>query len=288
MDILDLETVAAVARCGGVTAAARELHTVQSNVTARIQALEGRLGVALFERHSRGMRLTRAGQRLLPYARRLSALVAEAEDAVRGGPGSGPLAIGSLETTAAVRLPAVLLAFRRANPGVQLTIETGSTAALVDAVLAHRLDGAFVAGPIDDPRLASHTAFTETLVLVSPADWKTTQSVAKQLRQGAAALMFRQGCSYRQRFEELLHRRGWPAAAHLEFGTLDGILGCVAAGLGAALLPRAVVENTANAAALRCHRLDDGDARVRTLFVHRHDEAPSGALRRFVACAKGV
>lgn len=288
MDLIDLETLAAVARCGGVTAAARELHTVQSSVTARIQGLEERLGVALFERHSRGMRLTRAGQRLLPYARRISALVAEAEEVVRGRPGSAPLAIGSMETTAAVRLPAVLSRFRRSHADVQISVETGSTAALIHAVLDHRLDGAFVAGPIEDPRLTSHVCFDETLVLISPAAWSNLDAVLEKLREGAAVLMFRQGCSYRQKFDTFLQDRGWPALARLEFGTLEGILGCVAAELGVAMLPRAVIEHSANAAALRVHALPDDAAHVRTLFVHRSEASASASLRRFVECAAGA
>ena len=66
MELTDLATFAAVARCGGITRAAQELNTVQSNVTQRIKALEAEIGTALFERHSRGMNLTGAGRRLLP------------------------------------------------------------------------------------------------------------------------------------------------------------------------------------------------------------------------------
>lgn len=108
MELSDLSTFA-VARCGGITPAASELGTVQSNVTTRIRTLEAEVGVPLFERHSRGMILTGAGRRLLPYVERLTALSREAFVAARDdGVPKGPLAIGSMETTAAVRLPALL------------------------------------------------------------------------------------------------------------------------------------------------------------------------------------
>ena len=74
MELSDLKTFAAVARAGGITRAAEELNTVQSNVTQRIKALEAEIGTPLFERHSRGMALTGAGKRLLPYAHRMTAL----------------------------------------------------------------------------------------------------------------------------------------------------------------------------------------------------------------------
>ncbi|MCJ9706133.1 LysR family transcriptional regulator, partial [Bradyrhizobium sp. SHOUNA76] len=62
MELNDIRTFAAVARTGGITRAAEELNTVQSNVTQRVKALEAEIGTALFERHSRGMTLTGAGK----------------------------------------------------------------------------------------------------------------------------------------------------------------------------------------------------------------------------------
>jgi DNA-binding transcriptional LysR family regulator len=71
MDIADLRLFETVARLGGMNRAAAELNTVQSNVTARVKALEEELGAALFERHSaRVVTLTAAGHRLMPYAAR--------------------------------------------------------------------------------------------------------------------------------------------------------------------------------------------------------------------------
>ena len=66
MELSDLLTFSTVARLGGITRAADELNTVQSNVTQRVKMLEAEIGTALFERHSRGMTLTGAGRRLCP------------------------------------------------------------------------------------------------------------------------------------------------------------------------------------------------------------------------------
>ena len=156
MELTDLLTFSAVARLGGITRAAEELNTVQSNVTQRVKALEAEIGTALFERHSRGMTLTGAGRRLLPYAQRMAALSREAVLAARDdGEPKGPLSIGSMETTAAVRLPSLLAEFHRRFPAVRLTLRTATTADLVAAVLDGALDGAFVAGPIEHAELSS-------------------------------------------------------------------------------------------------------------------------------------
>ncbi|NJM35197.1 MAG: LysR family transcriptional regulator, partial [Rhodomicrobium sp.] len=83
MDASDLRIFEAVARLGGMNRAAAELNTVQSNVTARIRALEDELGLPLFRRSSRGVSLTAAGERLLPYAKRIAELLSEAARAAR-------------------------------------------------------------------------------------------------------------------------------------------------------------------------------------------------------------
>jgi DNA-binding transcriptional LysR family regulator len=126
MEMLDLQTFMAVAESEGITRATRALNTVASNVTTRIKGLEAEIGVPLFARHSRGMMLTEAGQRLLPYARQLLALSAEALASTRDdGVARGPLNIGSMETTAAVRLPALLAYYHRAHPEVKIMLVQG-------------------------------------------------------------------------------------------------------------------------------------------------------------------
>src|SRR5262249_46235263 len=156
--------------------------------------------------HARGMRLTDAGRRLVPYAERLHALSREALVAARDeGVPKGPLAIGAMETTAAVRLPPLLAEFHRRFPGVQLSLRTGPTAMLTEAVLDGSLDGAFVAGPIDHPDLACVPVFKEELVLLSARRWNTLAALrAGTQASGPTILVFRAGCSYRQRLEQVM------------------------------------------------------------------------------------
>ncbi len=290
VELIDLLTFSAVARNGGITRAAEELNTVQSNVTQRVKALEAEIGTALFERHSRGMTLTGAGRRLLPYAQRMAALSREAMLAARDdGEPKGPLAIGSMETTAAVRLPALLAEFHRRFPAVRLTLKTSTTADLVAAVLDGALDGAFVAGPIEHADLTSTLAFREELVLVSAKRFNNLAALrAGTPESGPTALVFRTGCTYRQRLEQLFSDFGWPSAARFELGTLDGMIGCVAAGMGVTLLPRAVVERSDQRKEVNIHGLDTSWSRVDTLFIQRRSAHQYSALSGFVSCLNGA
>lgn len=283
MELTDLQTFAAVARTGGITRAAETLNTVQSNVTQRIKALEAEIGAALFERHSRGMTLTGAGRRLLPYAQRMAALSREAVLAARDdGEPKGPLAIGSMETTAAVRLPTLLADFHRRFPAVRLSLRTATTADLVAAVLEGSLDGAFVAGPVAHADLTATLAFSEELVLVTARHLTSLAELrAATPESGPTALVFRTGCTYRQRLEQVLTEFGWPSATRFELGTLDGMIGCVAAGMGVTLLPRAVAGKNDT---VRVHSLGSAQSRVETLFVTRRAAHDYSALRGFISC----
>jgi DNA-binding transcriptional LysR family regulator len=288
MELSDLMTFSAVARTGGVTRAAAELNTVQSNITQRVKALEAEIGTPLFERHSRGMTLTGAGRRLQPYAERMAALSREAVLAARDdGEPKGPLAIGSMETTAAVRLPALLAAFHRRFPAVRLSLRTAPTADLVTSVLDGTLDGAFVAGPIDHAELIPVTAFKEELMLVTARRWTSLAALrAGTPESGPTALVFRTGCTYRQRLEQVFSESGWPSAARFELGTLDGMIGCVAADMGVTLLPRAVVERHDQSGNIRIHALSASQSRVDTVFIRRRAAHQYSALQGFADCLK--
>lgn len=280
MDAKDLATFEAVARLGGMGRAARELNTVQSNVTQRVRRLEEALGVSLFERSRTGARLTPAGERLMPYATRVDVLLHEAGRAARDdGAPRGTLTIGSLETTAALRLSPLLASYVHAHPGVDFVLRTGTTAEMVERVLSRELEGAFVCGPVAHPQLVSTPAFTEKLALLS-APTETTLAAALR-RPDLRLVILRAGCSYRQRLEELLARRGVVGLRRLEFGTLEAILGAVSAGLGITLMPRALIGPIWRGGRIRAHRLPEAEAQVQTVFVRRCDMLPSSALLAF-------
>ena len=283
MNVSDLNHFAAVARYGSITKAARSLNTVQSNVTTRLRLLEEELGVSLFQRHHRGVTLTRSGRELLPYAQQLDVLLQKARSAVSGDGGSrGTLRIGAMETTAAARLPALLRKYVTSHPNVDVAIETGLTRVLTQAVLEYRLEGAFVAGPVEVDELEQTLSFVEELVLVSSPEHK---SVSDALQQGKIPKMFvfRVGCSYRQKLERFLAARGLTVVNQLEMGTLEGIIGCVSAGLGITMTALSVVEPYAKRGEVAVHRLAPADARVETVFITRRDLVRSPALDEFLA-----
>jgi len=287
MDASDLRVFEAVARVGSITKAAETLNTVQSNVTTRIHLLESELGVALFQRHPRGVTPTIVGQRLLPYATRVAQLLAEAKCVVdENAEPQGKLLFGTLETTAAIRLPPVLTLYKKRYPNVEISLRTGTACSLVEDVLAHRLEGAFVAGPVNHAELAEESMFPEELVLITGKFGPTLDMLTAAGE--AEILVFRVGCSYRQRLESILVARGINRIRRLELGTLEGIIGLVAAGIGVSLLPKVVVTAARREGRIAIHELPAEQSRVNTVFIRRHDTFCSSALMKLVEIAKSV
>ena len=281
MDVIDLKVVDAVARHGSMNKAAVELNTVQSNVSSRIRSLEDELGVSLFQRSAKGVQLTPAGRRILPYAARLSKLLSDASAAARDdGKPSGVLEIGTLETTLALRLPLLIARFANAWPDVRPVVRTGTTQSLIQAVVDCKLEGAFVAGPVDHPELQAETVFQEELVLVTSRAVRTLEAVRAITH--LKTVVFRIGCSYRQRMDSLLSGMGLLAPEPLEFGSIDGILACVAAGVGITLLPRGVVARAWQEGLVAVHEIPPALSQVETVFVRRVDSHFSSALATFL------
>jgi LysR family transcriptional regulator, cell division regulator len=285
MDAADLKVFAAVARHGSMNRAAIELNTVQSNVTSRVRALELELGVLLFQRHARGVKVTPAGCRMLPFSTRISRLLSDAKAAARDdGVPSGVLEIGTLEATATLRLPSVLASFTKAYPKVHPVVATGTTCSLIEDVVECRLEGAFVTGPVDHPDLQQENVFREELVLVTPRLIRGIEDLSSisELK----TLVVRVGCSYRARLDKLLSKAGIVSARPLEFGSIDAILGCVAAGIGISLLPKGIVVAAWRDGQVAVHELEPEFSEVQTVFIRRKDAYVSGALAAFLEIAR--
>jgi len=271
MDLSSLRMFVAVVEEGGITRAAERLGRVQSNVTTRIRQLEEDLRAELFLRQGKRLILAPAGRVLIDYARRILALAEEARNAVGDGVPRGLFRLGSMESTAAVRLPGPLAVFSQAYPAVKLEIRTGNPVQLSQAVLDGEVDAALIAEPFDSDRFDALPAFDEEPVIVTTdrdAPIDAPESLAATSLPGTA-LVFEQGCPHRRRLEDWYSARGQRPERIVEMGSYHAMLGCVLAGMGAALLPRSVLETFPEARRLRVHPLPDERYRLGTWLIWR-------------------
>ncbi|WP_170167386.1 LysR family transcriptional regulator [Amphritea balenae] len=264
MELIALKTFEKVAKEGGILAASKQMNTVQSNVTTRIQRLEEELGTKLFYRKGRGLEMTRPGRILLEYVDQILQLERQAAVAVRlAEKGAAQMKIGAMESFSATHLPQLLGALREICPKLQPRISAATTAELVRDVLDHKIDCAFVGGPVDNKDLITIDVFRQELVLVKSA----------QLEPADNLVLFREGCSYRNK--ALQWNRDYMSNQLVlsELGTLEGILGCVAQGLGVTLMPRNVMELSIYRNSLVCESLPEDIAQVPTQFI-QHRSTP--------------
>ncbi|MEU8621297.1 LysR family transcriptional regulator [Streptomyces sp. NPDC048623] len=251
MELRLLVTFEKVAAMGSFTRAATELTYAQSSVTSQIRALESSLGVDLFERLGSRIRLTEAGERLLPYARQIIALADEARAAVTGGgEPAGTIAVGTMESLTSYRLTPLLELFHHRYPGVRLALRPTLGDATRQALRVGTYDlGLLMERETEHEGLESEVLTEEPLVLLAsprhPLAGRTGLTAAELA--GAALVGTEPGCAYRDLFEAELRPYG---PVFTEYGTIEASKRGVAAGLGIALLPRIAVREELASGAL--------------------------------------
>jgi DNA-binding transcriptional LysR family regulator len=280
MELSALTIFRAVVRENGVTRAAAKLNRVQSNVTTRLRQLEETLGTDLFIRDGRRLVLTPAGETLLPYAERLLALADEARNAVSEDRPRGRLRLGTMESTAARRLPRVLAAYHQRWAEVELELAQGVTRGLIDSVRTFELDAALIARPIDADALPPDQfdyapVFQEELVVISPPGWRAAEAIGSNA--GPTLVAFERGCAYRSYAMRWFELQGIRPSRILELGSYHPIIACVAAGAGVAVAPRSILELAHLDGQVEVHTIGDL-GKIDTLLIWRKSQA-SAALR---------
>ena len=139
-------------------------------------------------------------------------------------------------------------------------------------------------GPVHHPYLAVESFFHEELVLLTAPKVAGFQAIAQAA--DIKIIVLREGCSYRLQLEAILARRGIVNVRLLEFGTLEAIIGCVSAGLGVTLLPKALISSAWREGRVAIHPLPRDEGRVETVFIQRRDAYSTSALRAFLECAR--
>ncbi len=278
MDFAALQVFKAVVDEGGISPAARKLHRVQSNVTTRIQQLEASLGTQLFVREKRRLFLSPAGELFLGYVDQLLKISEQARNAVLGDAPRGVLRLGTLESTAASRLPPFLSRYHGKYPAVRVELTTGTTDSLVEAVLGRKLEAAFVAECDSAAPVEAMPVFPEELVVVAPRSHARIRR-AQDVRTDTV-IAFPSGCAYRRRLQAWLAAGGIAPDKVLELSSYHAIVACVASGTGIALVPRSVLETIRGTRNVSVYPLASNQGRVTTSLVWRKGEG-SLPLRAF-------
>lgn len=196
----------AVADSGSVTAAAGRLYRTQSAVSLQVKRLEESLGQPLFERQARGVVLTPRGEQLVPYARRVVALLDEAAVALREKPLVGPVRVGIPDEYSGTVLPRALAAFDERHEGVQISVRVDHSSAQIAALEADEID----IGVIYDWAYVQEGE----VLCIDPTVWVTSLTHAQHLRRPVPVAVYFRSQWSRDYAEHSLDRQGvdWRAA----------------------------------------------------------------------------
>ena len=269
LDLRALEIFRTVAVEGGVSKAAIKLNRVQSNISTRIKQLEQHLGKNLFLRQNRGLTLTPDGHLLLSYAERLLQLSMEASEALNEGKPSGVFRIGTMESTAAARLPEILSRYHQLYPDVEIELETDTAGGLMDRLLNYDVEIAFAAEPVSFETISTQAVFEEELVLVAPQSFPPLENTSEI--SGKTVVAFGTGCAYRRYLGEWLLESGIVPGGIMAMGSYLAILASVSAGTGFAVVPQSVLDMVSTKGQFRLYPLPDNVARIKTLLAWRSD-----------------
>jgi DNA-binding transcriptional LysR family regulator len=269
MDLTQLDIFKAIVEEGTIAAAAARMHRVPSNLTTRLRQLETELGVDLFIRERSRLRLSVAGRDFFDYACRILDLVHEAKSSVTGTRPHGVFSIGSLESTAAVRIPSLLSAYHSTYPEVELDLTTGPSGDMLDGVLSGRISAAFTDGPIQHAAIDGMAAFEEEMVIVSGKRHEPVRNAADV--HGETVYAMRSNCSYRRHFENWFLVGAAQPGKILELESYHGMLACIIAGAGIAMMPRSMLQSMPGHADVRIWPVDKGFSKVQTWLIWRKE-----------------
>jgi len=237
-----LRTFLEVARVEHLGRAAEMLQADQSTISRKITRLEEEVGVPLFERIGRSVRLSQAGRRFVPRAERLlndlRDAIAEAEGAVSAE--TGQVHVGFLHTVGARWLPERLARFLQAYPAVRFSLEEGTTAEVVSGVVAGDYDvGILGPPPTNMPDLAIHPLFRERVAVVVPSQHRLVGRSSCTLEDLAdePLILPRSRSGFRKVIDDAFAAQGLTPRVAYEGDDFSIVQGLVEAGLGTTLLP---------------------------------------------------
>lgn len=246
MNLHHLKVFLAVAQAGSISAGAQRLHISQPAVTREIRELEASLGLALFDRHPRGVRPTEGGQRLLQFAERIFTLEQAAERDLRdfASLGQGELQLGASATLGAYLLPPLLNSFRQQHPQVFVDLRVSNTREVTQQLDDGSIALGFVEGPFPTADYAHHLLARDRLLpVVGPAHPLAGRRDLRAAELQQYELYMREpGSGARASIEQAYRAHGLEARAALVGGGTEPLKRLIAGGHGIAWLSQLVIE----------------------------------------------
>jgi DNA-binding transcriptional LysR family regulator len=245
VDLIQLKTFLEAANCGSFTGASEKLCTSQPAVSRQIVALEKELGLSLFSRHSRGVRLTEAGRCLFQYVEKSLTLLEKAEKALAElrDLESGMIIVGASTTIGNYLLPGWLASFSKFYPKIDVSLQVENSNKVILNVLEGKLDIGLIAGPINSPELCQEYLLDdEVILLVGPEHpWLNEKPIFPESLKQEVLILREPGSATRQAIESHLDKKKIRPAKTIILGNTEAIKKAVIAGMGVTFISKNTV-----------------------------------------------
>ncbi len=284
MTIRHLKIFVMVCEEGSITKAGQKLFMAQPTVSFAISELEQYYGTKLFDRISKRLYLTDAGQRLLPYAQHITSMFNEMETEIKRWDNGGTLRVGTSITIGNCLLPKLLKTFSEHRPDVVVKVQVDNSEKIEQAVLDNRIDLGLIEGVSHSTLIVSEPFCEDELVLLCAPNhrWAMQKSVQLEELKDEPLLMRESGSGGREILESALLLMDIKLEPSWVSISTNAIVQAVANGFGVAVLPLLLVENYLAQGTLIAKQLDGISLKRKMTMIHHRNKYLTGAASEFI------
>lgn len=261
MDLAQLEAFLEAAHRGSFRRAAQALFLSQPSLSERIKRLEQELGQPLFHRMGRGVRLTEAGEALLPFAERALAALDQGKESLEalGDAASGRLHVGSARAISTYVLPDLLMRFRQRYPSIEVGIRTGRSSEVLQMVVNQEVHLG-VARALYHPRVDTYPLYEEEIVLVTHPEHPFARAGEASIYEVAnqPLILYDRDSSYFVLIDRVCREAGIAPTVPMNLDSIEATKRMVENGLGVSFLPQSAIRRELDMEMLSAIRLSEG------------------------------
>ncbi len=289
MNLRDLQYIIAVAETHHFGKAAARCFVSQPTLSGQIKKLEEELGVTIFERSNRAVRVTPIGEEILLHAHQV---IEQSEAMVQlalahQDPMAGPLRVGAIPTLSPYLMPLLLAPLKREHPRLKLVLSEETTDMLIDRLHNHEIDTALLATAADEDDFESIELFDEPFWFAYPSDHPLylKDEITRADLEKTDLLLLAEGHCLAQQVMDICHfadRNNTGEMADLRASSLETLLQFVGAGFGSTLVPALAMRGSwTSGTGVVARELEFEDAHRRVSMVFRKSFPRKQALRAF-------
>lgn len=271
-----------------ITRAANALYMTQPAVSQAIRELEEHYGLRLFERYSRHLYITPAGQRLRQYAGQLLQQVERMEKSLQGCDDAGPLRVGATVTIGSQFLPCYVDTFHNLHPQTRVQVFVSPGEVLEQRLLHNQLDLALIEGGVHAPELMTEAYLEDSLLTVCAPGrpYSRGQVVTLEQLRDQPFLLREKGSATRETFDAASQAVGFSVEPTWEASSTTALVNAAVHGLGIAVLPRRMLFGPLERGIITAFQVPELDLRRRYWVVFHRDKFLTSTARDFIDLCK--